>query len=1091
MLTMRKLVRQVDSKLDAILEMKSKHDFIGSQDLTGSSYVSWKNVHPDSHNQLQRDFAEDLWNGRQSGSEGASLLLDVLTKRYKSGGLTSGNSELNAHLQDSTNLYKFDVRETIYECVELKGLYMIMVNGRNDSDLEKLATVINFPRGLPVLWKPREFIDIRGFHPKFQNDKRNNVVFDSKMLNDANELNFFLKWSGFLLHVIAFKYMDSYHWTVLTKKVAFKEGVPYFEWGRELVQKWMNTGLLKTLADKQTYIGGEALFKDDVHGYIVKQNDFIVTCLSQGSFVDLVNHNHTNQSANRLVTYKTVNEIIAICSQLKLPHDTGYQIKPSAKGNSDSLKQFTAELFENRDTMLFSTFKKLITDLSDKYHDSIQVIKTEGTRDHEIIVGDNLEGFVMNISCNDSTKRTYKVKLPYYTWRTFFLRTWIEAIYPKAAVDPDQDDEFSFQSASIPDIDVINQDTINAMTDYLQKWCCTVHGRRHFMELCKCAAIVLGSHMRQAVDGTTHSPDQFSTGQKFRDRLHILIADFVENSQERLKYINSFDQIADSRKLMVSTLTPTVFICVGPVGYGKSVSTLHLASLCRDLPVDVIDGDKIAGSMQRTLNLGDERNSMTMGAIWKSLIAGRIPLLSVGGAQVVDFIKENVVCNLKTHAQSVFGCNVTLLAAVMEDIPDRKHIEDITDKKGVDLDSLIDKIYSVPLQYTTDVVNARVQRGEEERGSNGANPAFMHKISTGNKRYAKEILGAADKCFSIPCQCGSENPKNFINSEVVGWPLIISQLTNVGPITGRFSQLRAVVFQKSLTAKDEPKAGHVTIFFKGRHESKEYITQEILDAIETEITSIDKISGKQCKMVLKKSSGAEDIPSFTVCDELTDGIVYSDIGTRIDSFETRNDLGTLDNTSHEHTSKIDADVNSWSMEEVMTNRLSDKMFNSEKTDTKYYEERAILLRKKQIHAETEIYKSSLKESAIIEAAYLPVMNDICRKFKPGKLAHVTIDAKKVNDMHSETVLQWFLSATPKPAQLKIRGANSNIFEFSTPRRTRDYTLLVNPTKINFFSKSTPPFSIGDLMEKQTRIEGNCTIHDEDTEFEYVGLTPIQ
>ena len=111
-------------------------------------------------------------------------------------------------------------------------------------------------------------------------------------------------------------------------------------------------------------------------------------------------------------------------------------------------------------------------------------------------------------------------------------------------------------------------------------------------------------------------PDIYFSGKVFRERLHVLVADYVESmpSDEMTRLVNQFHSDALLNGVVIRDIRPTIFICLGPIGYGKSASTRVLAKKCKCMPVEVIDCDLITKNLETTLLLGDERKDATLGA---------------------------------------------------------------------------------------------------------------------------------------------------------------------------------------------------------------------------------------------------------------------------------------------------------------------------------------------------------------------------------------------------------------------------------------------------------------------------------------------
>lgn len=1056
------------------------------------TYVSWQAAVKDPG--LTRQFGDDLLLGAQTGSASAKLLLTALRWKLNT---AIFSAELRNYLDTlpptgKKNELFFD----IYPSAQLQGLYMIMINGRKDSEMVALAQDLGLPRGLPVLWQPQVFMDIRGFYPKFANDGRGEQVMDPKLFHNALEVRFFLKWSGFLLHVLAFKYDEKVYWTVCTKKVAFNTS-SYIQWGYEgLKAKMQDEDLRRRLATERTYIGVEMLCTQDVHGYIVKSDDKVVTCVGNGSYVDLQHRNHIDRYLNgqpRLVTYMPVDGIVEFCTRNRLPYDTGYTISAT---DSEALKQFMGKLFEARDTMKCSDFRNKIPSLSSP---TVTVTSHPGSASHETIVGENLEGFVMNIQSQGITGEletcTYKIKLPFYTWRTFFLRTQLKTLFEKIDLD-----QFSVKTPCLPDVQLVSPATAASIEKYVDLWCCTTEGKTHFKRLCKCAMIALRDKLQEVtamVENKGYRASHFSTGADFRDRVHILVADYAESLDPTT--VNAMAAAFDTG-LDAPPTKPTVFICVGPVGFGKTVSTQKLAAVCRERGlhnVEVIDADRVAGTQEKTYALGIERNEMTQGMIWKSLMAGRIPLVSMGGGQIVDY--DTNVCVLRDRAREIFGCELNLVTAIMQDVSTLQahDVKEITEERELGkLDGLVHGIYNVDDKYTQNVMTARQTRGEkifiklEE----------LHKISRNNVIPALAILKSADHIFQIPCDGNAANPMEFIQNDVGDWQSIAKRLGRPpGEMPGTFTQVRAVVFEKAkfdeyykllesgVTDKSKLpkiKAHHITLKYA---KERLNLTSKELDDIHQKIMTImdnERMAGRRCKLCLKKTDQAATPTTpdslEPLSEELSMGLTEPEInGTRMASFETREKGGI---TLSDEEAK--ADVDAWSWKEVAEYHLTDKMMGDK--GFKYAEEQAVWKRKQQLSAKIKEWNAKSPDDAHIEAVYLPALREICKDRKP----HATISASKVYASNSDMLIRWFLS-THKPLPLVLQGEKNNRYEFVQARPKKIFKELTNPNEIRFHSNPKTPFKKGDLLEKIIEVPGNCELDDVDTEFIYVGIVPIK
>ena len=276
-------------------------------------------------------------------------------------------------------------------------LYIVMVECRSDAELLEYGRKYLFPRGLPILWKPGQWMDCRGFYPKFAND-------GPGVGEGAEELCFFKKWSGFLVHVLAFRGEDGEdYWTVCSKNSADPES-PYVQWGAEMVAAHMEAEpeLVKRLASERLYVGGEAMHPDDTHGYIAKRRALVITCMGKGTWVDLTAGHAPKRG---LMEYWSLEAIARFCKANGLLCDAVVR----RVGGVDA---FVGALLNRRDFLRNGAVDALLGG--------------GGSADHDAIVGDVLEGFVFKLKLRDGREEMVKVKLPYYTWRTMFLRPLVE-----------------------------------------------------------------------------------------------------------------------------------------------------------------------------------------------------------------------------------------------------------------------------------------------------------------------------------------------------------------------------------------------------------------------------------------------------------------------------------------------------------------------------------------------------------------------------------------------------------------------------------------------------------------------------------------
>ena len=470
-------------------------------------------------------------------------------------------------------------------------LYIVMVECRSDAELLEYGRKYLFPRGLPILWKPGQWMDCRGFYPKFAND-------GPGVGEGAEELCFFKKWSGFLVHVLAFRGEDGEdYWTVCSKNSADPES-PYVQWGAEMVAAHMEAEpeLVKRLASERLYVGGEAMHPDDTHGYIAKRRALVITCMGKGTWVDLTAGHAPKRG---LMEYWSLEAIARFCKANGLLCDAVVR----RVGGVDA---FVGALLNRRDFLRNGAVDALLGG--------------GGSADHDAIVGDVLEGFVFKLKLRDGREEMVKVKLPYYTWRTMFLRPLVEDAWAG-----------DWRGAQ------------GAIAKYTKRWCSSEEGRAHFTQLLKSATMLLKEKGLGAPCG--------------RKRLHVYIADLAEGlrAEEMAAKSAAFDALAAGGREALC-----VCFCLGPVGCGKSVVMEILARMLKGKG-RAIDGDRVATDGY-TEQLGVERNAVTKTHVYMALMAGEIPIVSQGGGV---FCKESV-CTFREDIRCTFGKECKMVVVLPE-----------------------------------------------------------------------------------------------------------------------------------------------------------------------------------------------------------------------------------------------------------------------------------------------------------------------------------------------------------------------------------------------------------------------------------------
>lgn len=828
------------------------------------SFVEFEKVSDNDKDAKLMEFARDLLCNKHIGKDPTmKLLAEVLRASLQArfGTLSPKDQEQLSDVSDALtkltpqNYLEDDPRNITLDLPVFysaqRQVYIIMPKGKkymckdrrtgkrvsSDAQLVQLGNAFGFPRGFPILWKPKTFIDARGFYPKFQNDEEDNdnededgdgvetegssAPVDTSIFDNAKSLEFFKKWSGFLLHVIAFTLDDKLLWTVCSKNFADCTN-RFVQYGRELVTGLMTEELAATLAKECLYLGGEALHVDDEHGYVVKKNALVVTCVGRGSRFDL-HHGSRKGVPGEFTHYWSLPEVVQFCSEYRLGSDTSYTIL----GSGSELREFALNIFKERDTMRDSDFNSKIVQINDKF----EVQKYNGTMNHNALVGDVLEGFVLHIKKTDDSSLKKKVKLPFYTWRTFFLRKWLGSVVGE-------------NSARVQDKRFITQDCVTRMNRYVKRWCHT-HADL-FRNLIKCAAVKLQFEWKTVLD------EYDGEKKRIAGRIHVIIADAVENlyfsqggGEEAIqRYAERFDAVFEGKDSPQEVLVD-VCLCLGPIGSGKSTIMRRLAAQMQTR-YEAIDGDVVFETDNRkedlklTRDLSAERNPATMGRIWRAILRGKIPVISHGGGVFVGAGRgRDPVCTLKDRIREVFGVNSRLTVVLMrnassEDATTNNRILELSREGAA---KAIDGIFMTKddearLKFIQQVAVHRERVGEwgpyDRKNPKKAHDEKMSRISLENAAKAALICGIADRIFTAPYIPDTANESSWqhsvTNSSEMG-NLITRGFGRNFKRSGEFDQIRAVV--KKVGVEGEA-ARHVTLMY-ARQEGVEITAEQYLE----------------------------------------------------------------------------------------------------------------------------------------------------------------------------------------------------------------------------------------------------------------------
>lgn len=324
---------------------------------------------------------------------------DAKRQQLKTQFLNDPTNKKLAHVLN-TSKNKSAISMTINEC-KISGMYIVMVKGNNDGALIKLGVECGFPRGFPVLWVPNVSTRYFGFLPKFENDDRQQIdTFDDKI----ESIRFFKKWSGFLGQLLVWEFNGNNYWTVCSKNaVGFDSN--FVRDAHRLFEPFVTDQLVEDMIKLNLHICAEMISKkDQVHGSKTKNETPVVTVVGK----------QITTENKQFVEFLSHPDVVKFCVLHNLPCDSAITIR-----GQQGCSQFLSELTQKRDFMDDSMLNKLV-------ESQPQLLVEKGTITHYNVVGERLEGLVLNLTFCNGKSITKKYKFPGYTIRTMLFRPKFE-----------------------------------------------------------------------------------------------------------------------------------------------------------------------------------------------------------------------------------------------------------------------------------------------------------------------------------------------------------------------------------------------------------------------------------------------------------------------------------------------------------------------------------------------------------------------------------------------------------------------------------------------------------------------------------------
>ena len=322
-------------------------------------------------------------------------------------------------LEELITLNKKDIKLSFYQ-IENAGrpAYLVMLSSYSDSILMKLAKDCGLPRGMPIYFVPGKYIKLHGFLPKFDNDDRASSV-PGKMWEGITSLTGWFKLSGFLGSISAIRGENGDVIVTITSKNSANENSEYISYLKDIVMDFPNFGeLAEFLADNNLCIYGEVMHMlDQKHGYAYNLNSLVVTSISEARIIsdeDGVPSSPPDDTKPGVTSYVSPEKVDKICERFGLLRAPRFVIKDAA-----NIIAFGLALESNRDRMTLS----LLIQLSNEF--GVEWIGDVGLHER-LIIGNVIEGLILNLINNDGTKQTLKYKFAEYVILTMLFRPLFE-----------------------------------------------------------------------------------------------------------------------------------------------------------------------------------------------------------------------------------------------------------------------------------------------------------------------------------------------------------------------------------------------------------------------------------------------------------------------------------------------------------------------------------------------------------------------------------------------------------------------------------------------------------------------------------------
>lgn len=469
-------------------------------------------------------------------------------------------------------------------CVDVSSLpsgelvYAIAVNHSNDFKMIKAAKDLGIPRGFKIVCTTTSILGVMGFYPKFENDSARTVQVSVPQTTE--KLQFFKKFSGFLGMLGCFR-LDGCVFAIAGSKKSCSNSFSV-DCSR-LCAEWLTLEAACEIADSKLTLCFEVMSRyDQSHGARVINEATILTCLSKFNGI----HDKISVGTTRIVEYMSLEDVREFGMRIGAPVANLF-----ISEDVESINKFAELLHQAKNYATNEEFNTLCQEAG------INIL--QGNTNHELVLGNVLEGIVAKFILADGSVHTLKLKLVSYIIRTMALRS---------ALHPGPKHPLALDSSS---------KALRSFFDrIISNWTTDKDATGYWVEVC----------MRSydlAQDKPTYPPNTTSEGY-FTD----VVAPHISAVDEIVGDFTPADFEPEEKFKDLGAINHCLIIVTGPIGAGKTTFGDWVSEKLGSVH---IDGDILPGYETTTLDLKNERMGVTYASIYQALLKSKVVVFSTGG----------------------------------------------------------------------------------------------------------------------------------------------------------------------------------------------------------------------------------------------------------------------------------------------------------------------------------------------------------------------------------------------------------------------------------------------------------------------------